>query len=192
MSEANPRQPPGSGAPDPFAAPAVPDHELGGPQRPRAITAAFWIALVLPIVATLMSVGMVWLQQDEMRTSLGAVPPEERAVAQAAAMFAMVGAVLVYAVLTTLWIVFGCQLRAGRNWARVTLTVFAGIWATTLLLDVIATPAMQFLAPEMVQRGAAEALTFGQSAACLVGVLAFIILVYRPSSNEFFRANRRY
>ncbi|MFC7341595.1 hypothetical protein [Saccharopolyspora griseoalba] len=181
-----------AGLPDPFAAPPIPEHELRLPPPPRPVLAAFWIALALPVLATLLDVVMWFAERQDVQEMLvGAAPPEDRA-ARAVAAFLVVLVTLFDLALTALWIAFGFQLRAGKHWARVVLTAFASIWAVLALMSLVEMPLARSVAPESAPAGGLAALTAGQNATYLVAAVAFVVLVYRPSSNEFFRARRRF
>lgn len=70
-----------------------------------------------------------------------------------------------------LWIFFGVKMRAGRNWARIVLTVFAAISIVANLVAAVTGP------------------TPILSALGVVATAAVIVLMYRPAANPYFRAS---
>lgn len=170
--------------PDPSAA-------REGVDRPRAVEAAFWIAVVVPIVGTALLAASLYLLQDLFASATGGLPPEQQQMLSSQfgrnfvlALFAtMLGC---YVVLTALWIAFGVKLRAGRNWARITLTFFAALWLVNALSSVAtgSSPAGG-LQPS---GGGPVALGVAQTALGVVGMLAFLVLVWNGRANRYFAA----
>ncbi|WP_141921372.1 hypothetical protein [Halopolyspora algeriensis] len=193
-----PGQPPQGGySPvNPYAAPPVPPHEAGGVPRPRTIEVAFWIAVVVPLVATVLIAISAWFAQGVMQQVIEAEGPEAQQLANAAALVGVGVVIFVFAVLTALWILFAFKMRAGRNWARITLTVFAGLWVMNALSGLLTSPSgssfsMAGMPAATVEIPAAMvALGYTQSALGLVSMVAFLVLVYLRPSNRFFQAAR--
>jgi hypothetical protein len=91
--------------------------------------------------------------------------------------------------------VFGFKMRAGRNWARITLTVFASIWVVSAVMTLISAASggtMFFISlPANVHPPTSiTVLGFVQGAVSLVAMAAFIVLVNRKPSSAYFRARR--
>src|SRR5699024_5182031 len=67
------------GMPDPYAAPPPPGQQ-GGPPRPTTVETAFWIAVVVPILVTVLTVISFLVGQgfseELMARSLGETTPE--------------------------------------------------------------------------------------------------------------------
>ncbi|WP_460960801.1 hypothetical protein [Parasphingorhabdus pacifica] len=181
---------PGAG---PYGAPPPP--QMNMPERPKTIDGAFWIAIVVPLIATVLSIVNMLLAQgmmnDAVSASMGSDAPE--GAAELANTFVIAGAVfslIFYAILTGLWILFGFKMRAGRNWARVVLTVFAGIWLLFSIFGLIqgglgmtsGVPAGIDVPTSMVVLG------YVQPAFGLVAMAAFITLVFLRPSNWYFQA----
>lgn len=170
----------------PYPNPHIPQAE-----RPRSVEAAFWLAIVVPVVATAMLAASLYLLQDLFASATGGLPLEQQQMLNSqfgqnfvlALFAAMLG---FYAVLTALWIAFGFKLRAGRNWARITLTFFAAAWLVNALSSVAtgSGPAGG-LQPS---GGGPVALGIAQTALGVVGMLAFLALVWNARSNRFFAA----
>ena len=96
-------------------------------------------------------------------------------------------------ILTALWILFGFKMRAGRNWARVVLTIFAAIW----LLNVISGLASGlgtggYGSLEDVEMPTSFlVVTVLDQAISGLGMIAFLVLVYLKPSNWYFNAARQ-
>lgn len=181
---------------NPYAAPPVPPHETAGTPRPATIDIAFWIAVVVPLVATVLIALSAWFAQGMVQEVIDVEGPEAQQVANVAALVSTGIVVFVFAVLTALWILFAFKMRAGRNWARITLTVFAGLWVMNALAGLLSSPSgSNFSKPADVSAAveiptAVSALGYAQSALGLVAMVAFLVLVYLRPSNWFFQAAR--
>lgn len=196
-------QPPMAGNPvrqplNPFSAPPVPVHDLAPPRRPGAVEAAFWIAVVLPLVVTVLSAISYLLLQGWMTDEIGNAGGYDDEVAQQvtqtvnSVMLAVFAVITVfYMILTGLWIAFGFKLRAGRNWARVVLTVFAGFWVMTGLSGIASGGLAGALGPDAHLPGSYYALSYVQSGLGLLGSVAFMVLVFVKPSNDYFNACAR-
>lgn len=200
------QQPPPSGFPqqpggypqyqqaDPYAAPSAPDP--GEPRRPGTVEAAFWLAVVVPVVATVLYAVSFFQTQGFTRELLAAefAGGQQELAAQTAANVLVaffVVATVVLVVLTALWIIFGFSLRAGRNWARVTLTVFAAVWVLAALSGLIVGGSgwgEGELPPGVVEPAGLVALGYARSALELVAMAAFIVLSYVKPSQWYFAA----
>lgn len=183
--------------PDPYAAPPPPGQQ-GGPPRPTTVETAFWIAVVVPILVTVLTVISFLVGQgfseELMARSLGETTPEALEFGRA---FMLVGFGLqtfFYLVLTGLWILFGFKMRGGRNWARVTLTVFAALWAVQALVGLAFGGAgnmdMAGVPSDVQMPAAMLVLDYVTNAVSLVGMGAFLALVYLKQSNWYFQAAR--
>ncbi|WP_157405420.1 hypothetical protein [Actinopolyspora halophila] len=190
---------------NPYAAPPVSASEFAAAQRPTTIDVAFWIAIIAPIVVTLLTAGaMLSVTQmvDEMvagadieTTSPNAPDPATVANAVFMAIFSI--AIFFYAVLTGLWILFGFKMRAGRNWARITLTVFAGIWILYMLptlfgngMTSMNNMTLQGSQVDLDPPVALFALNISTGAVSIIAMIAFLVLVWMRPSNWFFKAVR--
>ena len=170
--------------------------------RPRTIDAAFWIAVVVPVVATVLTVVNFVLMMDFMNSVMSAELSElntqnaatAREVAGAVVMGMGIAFAFFYAILTGLWILFGFKMRAGRNWARITLTVFAGIWCLSALASLASgagsTMSMAQLPEGVELPSGIMILGYVQSGLGLLAMAAFLVLVYLKPSNWYFLAAR--
>ncbi|MDR7302366.1 hypothetical protein [Haloactinomyces albus] len=180
----------------PYAAPPVSPHDMAGVPRPKTIEAAFWIAVVVPVLATVMFVVSTFLQREAMNAVLSSTSdPDIQEMAGSVAMVGIGIMVFFYVVLTGLWILFGFKMRAGRNWARVTLTVFAGLWLFVSLLQLMGATSTTITAggtsTSLDSSGTAMALAYTTAAVSFLAMVVFIVLAYLRPSNWFFQAARR-
>lgn len=190
---------------NPYAAPPVSGSELVAAQRPTTIVVAFWIAIIAPIVVTLLTAGsMLSISQmvDELvasadieTTSPNAPDPASVLNTVVMIMFGII--IFIYAVLTGLWILFGFKMRAGRNWARITLTVFAGLWILRMLptlfgngLTSTNNMTVQGSQVNVEPPAALLALNISSGAVSIIAMIAFLVLVWLRPSNWFFKAVR--
>lgn len=165
-------------------------------RRPGTVEAAFWLAVVVPLVATVLYAVSFFQTQGFMREFLAAeyAGGQQEMAAQTAASVLVaffVVATVVLVVLSALWIIFGLSLRAGRNWARVTLTVFAAVWVLAALSGLIVGGSSWSegeLPPGVAEPAGLVALGYARSVLELVAMAAFIVLSYLKPSQWYFAA----
>ncbi|SDJ81584.1 hypothetical protein SAMN04487820_102219 [Actinopolyspora mzabensis] len=196
-----PAGPAQGGYPNPYAAPPVSAQEIEGPPRPNTIDIAFWIAVVVPLLATMLSAISMVLQRNYMERMLEEISGSSTVMSEDmlrfAMMFGVVAGLIISVVLTGLWILFAFKMRAGRNWARITLTVLAGAWILNALSGMVTAAIPQTVQlPEggsyTLEIPTAQLVTsYVQSTLTLLAMIAFIVLVYLKRSNGFFQATAR-
>lgn len=189
---------------NPYAAPPVPAQEAAGYPRPAPVNVAFWIGIVVPILATVLGVlNFVFLEGwangaiNSSALGAGSDPADLQATQQAVSVAVILlggVAAIFYLILTVLWIVFSFKMRAGRNWARVTLTVFASIWVLSGVYTLInsaggGTGYIQ-LPSGLHPPGSIVVLGFVEGAIGLVAMATFIAMVFLKPANWYFQANR--
>jgi hypothetical protein len=174
---------------NPFAAPPVSTHEMAGLQRPSTVTIAFWISVAVPLIATVLSSLSGLLIQDMFTSAAGGGDDE---VTSLISTFSVVGTgflIVCYAILTCLWIVFGFQMRNGRNWARVLLVVAGGFWLMQSIGGLIGTSST--LGPGSPMPAGWLVLSYCSYGLVVVSMIAFLVLVFMPQSNWYFQAAGR-
>ncbi|MBA8827156.1 hypothetical protein FHX42_004540 [Saccharopolyspora lacisalsi] len=187
---------------NPYAAPPVSSQETAEVPRPSTVDAAFWIAVVVPVVATVLTVvnfvlvmdlvnGMMSAEFSDLNTQNAETA---RNVARSIVLGMGIFIAFCYAILTGLWILFGFKMRAGRNWARITLTVFAGIWCLSAIGGLVS-GAGGVMGMSQLPEGAElpsglVILGYVQSGLGLLTMAAFLVLVYLKPSNWYFLATR--
>ena len=183
----------------PYAAPPVPQQEMAGLSRPKTVEGAFWISIIVPLAVTVISVVgylLLFNWADEAMASsvrdLGGGGQElESTLSAFKAVLMVVFALFTigYLVLTFLWILFGFKMRAGRNWARVTLSVFASLFALFSVFLLFNGGVGSGDLPTGVHPPTAYAvLTYVQGGLGLVAMVGFLVLAYVRPSNWYFQA----
>ncbi|WP_146134762.1 hypothetical protein [Actinopolyspora mortivallis] len=199
------------GQPNPYAAPPVDTGTTLAAHRPLTVNIAFWIAVLAPIVVTLLMGASMLSISEFIGQTVGATITEQdipenmtrdefRSAMMAGVMLVFGFLLFLFAVLTTLWIVFGFKMRAGRNWARITLTVFAAVWLVFMLpnlfgngmtsVDTTQTVNGQTVRMDEVPT-VLTALNISIGAVSVVSTIAFLVLVWLRPSNWFFSAAKR-
>lgn len=108
-------------------------------------------------------------------------PALSRTSAEAAASAALVIGLVIAVVFIVLYVLFAFKMRAGRNWARITLTVLGGI---SVLLTLIGIGTILALFSAGVVGILGGLLSFVQ----VLLILAAIYFMFRPASNAYFSA----
>ncbi|MGW1677180.1 hypothetical protein [Saccharopolyspora sp. NPDC002376] len=186
----------------PYSAPPVPQQEMSQVPRPITVEIAFWISIVVPLLATVLSVVSYMLLQGFLNDMVADVTdpdmPSEisdgmTSVVNGIMLFTFIFITVIFLILTGLWILFGFKMRAGRNWARVTLTVFASLWLINAIVSLIGGGSVTFNGdlPNVALPTSYYVLTYSQAGLGLLTMGAFITLVFLKPSNWFFNANRR-
>ncbi|HEY2791676.1 MAG TPA: hypothetical protein VGJ28_04935 [Micromonosporaceae bacterium] len=158
---------------DPYPSyPAPPSGEYGPPavprERPAVVTMAVRL-LYLNVLVGLIGVVILFATKDDLKKQILKDTPTASDSTVNAAL--TVGAVIAI-VLLLLFALLAWQVGKGKNWARITTWVFAGLGVLSGLAA--------FARPE----------TTGNRILGIVGLaidIAVIVLLARPQSNEFFR-----
>ncbi|MFC7306078.1 hypothetical protein ACFQVC_17865 [Streptomyces monticola] len=102
----------------------------------------------------------------------------------------LAGALALRAVVYGTAIAVALQLRRGRNWARLTLTVLLGVFGTvSLVIEPVRSLAQGASTADWLRdAGARELLMASSRLLHLAAVLAALVLMYRPAANAHFRA----
>ncbi|WP_328610427.1 hypothetical protein OG943_15260 [Amycolatopsis sp. NBC_00345] len=101
--------------------------------RPGTINGAFWAflaATVISIVSGLLVLTQRDTLADALRKSDTGLTAQQ--VDQATTV-ALVAAVVIAVIIALLYLLFAVKLRAGRNWARIVLTVLTALQVLSLL-----------------------------------------------------------
>jgi hypothetical protein len=124
-----------SGLPNFPAAPPATESAARTYTPPTEMTAAFWcyvVAALISLVGGLLVIGQKQAFLDTLRKSsnnANLTPEQLDSVASTEITVAIVIAVIIAA----LYLLFTFKLRAGRNWARIVLTVVAALALLSLL-----------------------------------------------------------
>ena len=174
---------------NPYGAPPAPQANMAPVERPMTINAAFWIAVVVPLVATVLLVVSALMTQGMLNDAAAAAGLDDTELTNSIFIGATVFSTIFYVILTGLWILFGFKLRAGRNWARIVLTIFAALWVLSSLFGLMTGGGYGDLPPGMDVSTGLIALTYAQNALGLVAMAAFITLVFLRPSNWYVQAS---
>lgn len=147
--------------------------------RPKAVDSAFQAVLASVAVSALGTVFTVLLDKALLTSwvteTLDTLPPDQRL-----SPASMVGAMQVLlgfsiAVFVGLFILFAFKMRAGRNWARILITIYAliGVWS---FLTSIAT--------------AGAELSLMWSLADVAFAVTAVIYMFRPESTKYFAQHK--
>jgi hypothetical protein len=156
---------------DQYPPPPPVDAGRAGPHPPSTIVAAFWgyvIAAIAGLLGGLIVLGSKQAIVDALRTAN--VQNGSKLTEAQIDQFANVGivAALVIAVIVALlYVLFAFKLKAGRNWARILLTVIAVFALISLLIG----------------QGGNPVGFIGELAAVIAAVLSYL-----PASNAYFAA----
>ena len=164
---------PGPGAPVPGAK---------GP-APREVMTGFWLILTAGVLSLISSVISTFaIAEDPLAT----LSPAERQTLEDAGVTdevlhsSVIAAGIIASVFVLLiYILVALLIRRGKNWARITATVFAALSAVGLLLSLVT--GLAFSSP-------LNLLSLLGSLAGIVGV----VMLYRPSAQPYFRTQPRF
>lgn len=170
----------------PTLPPAWSNDAPAGTGRPRDVQVAFLVLMASLVMGVVASVLLFVLPADMwvgMMTAMGGAPGIDPAIADQA--FRSVGAVtgvfaLIFSAVYGLFIV---KMRAGRNWARIVLTVLGALSALSLL----GTAALPGYYPAYFAAGPAGAAVVVLSIVDMVLMALAIVLMFRPVANTWFR-----
>lgn len=179
-----PGYPVGYGMPAyPGGAPVYGSAAMGpAPTRPATVAAAFWLWIVV-VVAGVVSVVLIFTSDifDEALRAAGVSQLND--VYRAALNTARIAAVAGSLIFAGLYLLFAFKMRAGRNWARIVLTVVAGLGIASTLGAVSTSANVNGVAIN-VRPASSVAIGWVQ----IVLEVASIVLMYTGGANQFFAA----
>lgn len=139
-------------------------------EPPKEVVASFWCYIggaVVVLLGGLLAIGQKQAILDTLRSTNTTGATESQL--EAAANLVVIVAIVISVILTGLYVLFAYKLKAGRNWARIVLTVLAAL----TLLNLVTTR--------------------GGSAVGYIGELAVIVgcvLSYLPNASGYFAATK--
>ncbi|MCP2261729.1 hypothetical protein LX15_005455 [Streptoalloteichus tenebrarius] len=149
-------------------APPLSAHEAALPPRPVEVTVSFWTWIASAVWSFAAPVILVTQRDEVVRLTRASQPTLTAQQVEAGVSLAIGTSTVVAIVVATLYVLFGFKMRAGRNWARITLTVLTALGALSL----------------------AFSLSWMSLLSTLVSVVA-VVLMYLPNANAYFRAQQR-
>ncbi len=107
------------------------------PPRPRTIEGAFWAFIVAPVIGLIGGL-LILGNRDKIATTLRDANRQRGGTLTDAQIdqtvnVTMITAVVIAVLIAALYLLFAFKLRAGRNWARIVLTVLAGLQLISVL-----------------------------------------------------------
>jgi FtsH-binding integral membrane protein len=182
-----------TGSADPYAAApsySSPNYPGGGvlpaePVRPRTVDLAFWCWILTTVISL---IGLVLTLNSSVWDAAIAAgvrsSGETRVDVQSLVTVAKAILIVVFLISVGIYLLFAFKMRAGRNWARITLTVFG---AFTIISSL--TPATGSVT---VNSETFSAGSRGPGWITAVVVLAAIILMFVGESNRYFADSKAY
>ncbi len=171
-------QPPPPSGPEPYpqqdqsgAAPPYP----GQPPKEVELSFKLWIAsIVVGLLGSILTFAMLDdIRQQAIDDIVASTPGTDPQLAESIVNASLIGGLVFGLVLLGLEVLFIVKMRAGRNWARITLTVLGGIGVLGGLFSLGQ--------PDLT------AVTSGLSALILIGA---IVTMYLPGAQPWFRRPR--
>jgi hypothetical protein len=147
--------------------------------RPKAIDSAFQAVLAsvaISAVATVVTVMLDTAQLTSMITpALESLPPDQRL--STSAMIAAFRVILGFSIVVFagLFVLFAVKMRAGRNWARILLTIYTAFGAFGFLTS------MASAGPDLELMWSLAEVAFGVTA---------VVYMFRPESTKYFTEHR--
>lgn len=160
--------------PDPFE--ATPPDDLSKPPRPRSLDQSFWCGVASVVIGFAMAIFSALLMpasdvdallREVSRQQPTLSPDQIRGVYDAALIVTLV----FMAIIAAVWILFLHQMRRGRNWARIVITVVGALWLLTTV-------------PSVAAGGLGSVLSILQ----LIAIAATLVLAFRPDANAYLRS----
>lgn len=170
---------PGYPSPSPSTGPGT-DIDAGArPKPPSTVTGAFLIYLLVALIAAigvvLVLTSGVW---DEALKNAGSSSIDVDSLVTTAKVVAAVIGVIFLA----LYLLFDFKMRAGRNWARIVLTVLSVL----SIFNAFSASASVTINNQVYQSSSSKALGW----VTVVLSLVAIVLMYLPASNRYFSMSK--
>ncbi|MFC4911171.1 hypothetical protein [Actinomadura gamaensis] len=173
--------------PSPYPGPRYAESPVR-PPLPQTVQIAFYLMLVgaaLQVLGFIITVVRISALRDQLRRQLidsGSTPSESSLDALVTVVIAVAGAFALIGVGLWIWMAFAN--RAGRHWARITGTVFFGLYTLSTLsgLLVLATNGSR-----QYSVGSSTPANFAISAITWVIGLAIVLLIWNRASSAYYR-----
>ncbi|MEV4053635.1 hypothetical protein AB0J55_20785 [Amycolatopsis sp. NPDC049688] len=117
---------------------STPTDQAPAPARPGTVEGAFWAFLASTVIGLLGGV-LIFANRDGIAETLRNANRQRGgnltdAQIDQAVNVAMITAVVIAVVIAALYLLFAFKLRAGRNWARIVLTVLTALQLLSVLI----------------------------------------------------------
>ncbi|SHE48576.1 hypothetical protein [Streptoalloteichus hindustanus] len=150
------------------AAPPLSPHESVVPRRPVEVQISFWTWVASALLSFLAPVVLAGSRDEMARATREASPTLTAEQVDAGVSLVIAFTAVVAVVVAALYLLFAVKMRAGRNWARITLTVLTALGVLFLLTGP----------------------TWASVLSSLVSVAA-VVLMFLPNANAYFQAQQR-
>jgi hypothetical protein len=207
MSE-SPQPPPGPGqpyGPSPYGPPPAGGQPYGSPypgqqpppgfaprgpaapvEKPKEVETAFRLGL-LAVVLTVVGIALGFVTAGpgiDAAVATGQVPPgiTEQQYRQFATIGLAVVAVLLLIVIAV-YLLFLFKMRAGRNWARILVTILGLLWILAGLWGLVNSG-------QQIAAGGLGIASVALSVVQLVVIAATIFFIFRPAASAYFQQDR--
>ncbi|WP_410592427.1 hypothetical protein [Amycolatopsis sp. lyj-23] len=109
-----------------------------GPARPGTVEGAFWAFIAAPVIGLIGGL-LIFANRDQIASTLRDTNRQRGgnltdAQIDQAVNVTMITAVVIAVIFAALYVLFAFKLRAGRNWARIVLTVLTALQLLSLLI----------------------------------------------------------
>ncbi len=151
---------------------------------PKEVENAFrlWIAnAVLGLIGVILTFALMGAIVDAALKNAGVSRSQLGAAGEAQVRAGMITGVIIGVILIALYVFFAFQMRAGKNWARITLTVLGAIGVIFILIGFGGFGILLNAGPLGVL---SVILTIVQ----LLLVIGAIFFMWRPAANAYFSA----
>ena len=116
---------------------SVPTGQAPAPPRPGTVEGAFWAFIAAPVIGLIGGL-LIFGNRDKIATTMRDANRQRGgnltdAQIDQAVNVTMITAVVIAVVIAGLYLLFAFKLRAGRNWARIVLTVLAALQLLSVL-----------------------------------------------------------
>jgi hypothetical protein len=107
------------------------------PPRPGTVEGAFWAFIAAPVIGLIGGL-LIFGNRDKIASTMRETNRQRGgnltdAQIDQAVNVTMITAVVIAAIIAALYLLFAFKLRAGRNWARIVLTVLAALQLLSVL-----------------------------------------------------------
>ncbi|MGH3431559.1 MAG: hypothetical protein ACRDQB_01850 [Thermocrispum sp.] len=183
----NPANPPAGGQQQPYPGPGMPGamppsrepYMSVEQQRPKSVNTSFMLWMINVVIGVIGSIitfivldDMIEAAANEVGVSVGA--------AQDAARPIVIGAIVLGLVILGVLALLAFQMRNGKNWARITLTILGALALILALVNI---------GDEFAVEG--FGVVSGLISIARMGLIAVgIVLMYVADSNQFFQSQR--
>ncbi|WP_143121608.1 hypothetical protein [Saccharopolyspora antimicrobica] len=152
------------------------------PKAPATVAFASVLGIVVPSLSGLLTViSYVAFALEIIRYLDNAVGPLLFNTANTLGTLVLVG----------LWVFFSLRMRAGRNWARTTLAVVAGIWLLYALFGLFVTLSMADYQLSVIFNQAGTTTVLVELLMVILAMPLFLVLIFLTPSNQYFKTNQQ-